>query len=158
MNSNKYDYILVEEMTKDKKYFPIEMIKNEAEKIHDKWRGKFKRILKKGFKLYDESIEIPTHSLSVDEKELIENYTQIKKTTDGFEVYYLQPAFVKYHNQVTNEAYEQLTAEQQHINDRLAYYKLLDTDTVKNCANDNNIKNCSSNIAKNEYLQAMSNI
>jgi len=158
MNANKYDCILVEEMTKDKKFFPMEMIKDEAKQIHDAWSSKFKRILKKGFKHCDESIEIPIHLLNFEEKELINRYTQSKKTADGFEVYYIQPALVKYHNQVTSEAYEHLTAEQQHINDRLAYYKLLDTNTVKNCANDNNIKNGTSNIAKNEYLQAMSNI
>lgn len=155
MNTNKYDYILVEEMTKDKKYFPMEMIKDEAKKIHDAWCCKFRRILKKGFKQYDESVEIPIHVLNFDEKMLINNYTQARKNTDGFKFYYIQPALVKYHDQVTSEAYEQLTAEQQHINDRLAYYKLLDRDKEKNCANDNNINTVTE---KNEYLKTMSNI
>lgn len=156
--TNKYDVLLLEEMGKENKYFPIDTIKAEAALIHDDWRQKFKRILNKGFKQLDGSIEIPIHVLNFDEKELINRYTQSKKTSDGFEVYYIQSALVKYHKQVIADDYDQLSAEQQHINDRLAYYKLSQLETDKSCANDSLINKITSGIARNEYLDTVQNI
>lgn len=156
--SNKYDVLLLEEMSKEDKYFPIDTIKTEAALIHDEWRQKFKRILNKGFKQLDGSVEIPIHVLNFDEKELIDRYTQSKKTSDGFEVYYMQSALVKYHKQVIADDYDQLTAEQQHINDRLAYYKLIKLEAGKSCANDSLINKITNGIARNEYLDTVQNI
>jgi len=157
MNSNKYDYLLVNMMAEQGKFFPLAMIKKEGVKIHNTWRKKFNNILKKGFKLLDEGIEIPTHLLNEEEKEILERYTHSKKKNDGFEVYSLQSTIVKYHKQVINESYDELTPEQQHINDRLAYYNISESQNC--CANDKKfINTVTDDIEKNEYLKTMSNI
>lgn len=152
---NCYDPILAEMMCVAGQCFRLDMIKDEAQKIHDAWRKKFASVLKKGKTRSDGSLEIPEHLLSEEDKELINTHAKIIKQSDGFKLYIMHTYLVNYYRQVTAERYEDLKPEQQHINDRIAYDKLINKNT-RQCANDSDIRQAATDdISKHAYLKSL---